>query len=194
VIAVGRGFAEAERPVLAGFLWDAFEAKFRRVLRDREAAAAVLGSGLRPQGVLTARRDGVAVGVALLKDRTGLTPVRASLRSFVSAYGPVSGTLRAGLLGVLDEAIPPGVLAIDAVAVASAARGNGVGTLLLALAEKVARTRGHGTLMLEVVTDNTGARRLYERLGFSVVSTTRAGPVVRRAFGITGYHRMHKAV
>ncbi len=45
-------------------------------------------------------------------------------------------------------------------------RGRGVGTALLAAVERKARADGCCKLTLEVLDDNEGARRLYERLGF----------------------------
>lgn len=46
------------------------------------------------------------------------------------------------------------------------ARGKGVGSELVAAAERASRRRGCRTLRLEVRTDNTGAIRLYEQLGY----------------------------
>jgi len=53
-------------------------------------------------------------------------------------------------------------------------RGRGIGTALMSEAERLARPRGR--LRLGVGTDNPGARRLYERLGYrglgELVTTT----------------------
>ena len=64
---------------------------------------------------------------------------------------------------------------VDVVYVRPEARGRGLGAdLLRAAAEQV----GEGaTLELEVLESNEGARRLYERLGFSTVERTLAAPV-----------------
>mgnify|MGYP001565573067 FL=1 len=45
-------------------------------------------------------------------------------------------------------------------------RGRGIGTGLLACAERFARTRGVHRMELEVFENNTNAVRLYEKLGF----------------------------
>ena len=50
--------------------------------------------------------------------------------------------------------------------VAPAYRGRGIGTVLTGTAEKLIRARGHETASLSVSTDNSAARRLYERLGY----------------------------
>ena len=52
------------------------------------------------------------------------------------------------------------------VAVLASHRGRRIGELMLALAEQVARERGACKLTLEVLSGNTGACRLYQRIGF----------------------------
>ena len=44
--------------------------------------------------------------------------------------------------------------------------GRGVGSLLIAAAEDIARQRGFDRIGIGVLVDNTAARRLYERLGY----------------------------
>ncbi len=58
------------------------------------------------------------------------------------------------------------VLAVMGLAVAPAARRRGVGAALLAAAEDHARARGARKISLRVLSTNTGALRLYQRLGF----------------------------
>lgn len=52
------------------------------------------------------------------------------------------------------------------IAIMPEARGKGVGEKLVAACERAARARGCRTLQLEVHTNNAGAIRLYERLGY----------------------------
>ena len=52
------------------------------------------------------------------------------------------------------------------VAVLASHRGQRIGEQMLALAEQIARERGACKLTLEVLSGNTGACRLYERIGF----------------------------
>ena len=53
------------------------------------------------------------------------------------------------------------------VAVLASHRGQGVAEKMLALAETIARERGACKMTLEVLQGNTGADRLYRRLGFA---------------------------
>ncbi|WP_344245153.1 GNAT family N-acetyltransferase [Actinocorallia libanotica] len=57
---------------------------------------------------------------------------------------------------------------IQGLAVDPAAQGRGVGRLLLEAAVAEARRQGASKLTLRVLSGNTTARRLYERLGFTV--------------------------
>lgn len=64
------------------------------------------------------------------------------------------------------ESLAPGSWYVNAIAVFDVLRGEGVGTQLMELAEDLAtRTNSQG-LSLIVAEANTGARRLYERLGY----------------------------
>lgn len=64
---------------------------------------------------------------------------------------------------------------VTQVMVAPEFQGRGVGTRLLAECEAECLGQGMETLGLEVHRDNHGARRLYERCGFSVCGRTDAG-------------------
>jgi ribosomal protein S18 acetylase RimI-like enzyme len=55
---------------------------------------------------------------------------------------------------------------IDTICVAPDARGRGIGTMLLRFAEQQAQKLGYTKLSLNVETEKTKARRLYEREGF----------------------------
>jgi [ribosomal protein S18]-alanine N-acetyltransferase len=60
------------------------------------------------------------------------------------------------------------------IAVADTARGRGLGEVLVAAAEKVARKNGCRWMRLEVRQDNAGAVRLYERLGYRRIAAKSA--------------------
>ena len=60
---------------------------------------------------------------------------------------------------------PPDHLLVD-ISLFPAARGRGIGASLIGAAQQAAAVRGCG-MTLHVLQHNTGARRLYERLGFA---------------------------
>ncbi len=64
------------------------------------------------------------------------------------------------------EDMVPGTWYVNVLATLPEFRGNGYGTELLALAETAARESAKRGLSIIVADTNTGARRLYERLGY----------------------------
>jgi GNAT superfamily N-acetyltransferase len=68
---------------------------------------------------------------------------------------------------------------LDLLYVRSDARGGGTGKELLRAAAQFVREQGAEMLELEVLESNTGARRLYERLGFTTVERNLAVAVDR---------------
>ncbi len=69
---------------------------------------------------------------------------------------------------VIDQEAHEDEAYIDTVCVAPAARGKGIGTLLLQFAEELTKQRGYTKLSLNVETQKEEARCLYERLGFVI--------------------------
>ena len=68
------------------------------------------------------------------------------------------------------EASAPGSWYINAIATFENHRGKGVARLLIEDAERQARSDGCDRLSLIVASENTGAKRLYEKLGYKDVS------------------------
>jgi ribosomal protein S18 acetylase RimI-like enzyme len=68
------------------------------------------------------------------------------------------------------EARVPGSWYVNAVAAVPRFRGLGVGTFLMGIAELLARAAGASEVSLIVAADNSGARRLYQRLGYEVAA------------------------
>jgi GNAT superfamily N-acetyltransferase len=59
------------------------------------------------------------------------------------------------------------VAMLESLFVVEAFRGQGVGSALLKVAREMSLARGQKVMMLNVLSGNGGARRLYEREGFS---------------------------
>jgi len=66
---------------------------------------------------------------------------------------------------------------VDVLYVRAAARGKGLGRELLRAAAAHAREQGADVVELDVVEDNDGARRFYDRLGFATIERRLAAPV-----------------
>lgn len=99
----------------------------------------------------------------------------AGRRSFLVAWdgGRPAGTVVVRWTGLPVEghgAVPE----IGSLAVVPDRRGEGIGSRLVAAAERRVRERGGGAAAIVVAADNLGARRLYERLGYRDTGVPRA--------------------
>ena len=73
-----------------------------------------------------------------------------------------------------------GDLYVFDIVVDESARGRGHGTAALRLVEELARARGADAVALSVFAHNSGAIRLYERLGYEVVIKDKGGQRMRK--------------
>lgn len=190
-IRITKGFADAERPLVARLYWQAFGPKLGRVLGPASRATAFFETILNPGFALAARdADGRLLGVAGFKTAEGgLTG--GGLRDLARAYGWLGALWRAALLSVLERPLQPGVFQMDGIFVDAAARGQGVGTRLLDAICAEAAARGMAEVQLDVIDTNPRARALYERHGFTAIGTEETGPFAR-VFGFTSATRMRR--
>ena len=77
------------------------------------------------------------------------------------------------------ENLVPGTWYVNVLAVRPQFRGHGLGTQLLDLADKTAQSLGKRRLSVIVSDANAGARRLYERCGYSQSATR---PIVKEGW------------
>jgi ribosomal protein S18 acetylase RimI-like enzyme len=152
--------------------------------------------------VVTQLRNRVAVRLARPEDEPGLARLDAAAWTPTSGFPSVTARVgdpfftfftdesppEAHLVAELDgrlagyirvlpvSALPENahVLGVVGLAVAPGARRQGVGSALLAAAERYVRARGVRKLSLHVLSTNETALRLYERLGFEREGTLRA--------------------
>ncbi|MFJ8435329.1 GNAT family N-acetyltransferase [Kitasatospora sp. NPDC094019] len=95
----------------------------------------------------------------------------AADRLFHRITGPAAhiGVERDGrLVGIGLVVSAPGCAGVFCMATDPAHRRQGIAGAILHVGARWARARGAGTLYLQVMADNAGARRLYERVGFEV--------------------------
>jgi ribosomal protein S18 acetylase RimI-like enzyme len=176
-----RDARKEDSDAVAGILAEAFPALYRATFGPLdEPTRARLLTALYDAGTLSlthtrvCERDGKVIGLAVLHvgESIGRGRVGDYWRLLVRQLGlwravrAFCGSLftNAYLNGRIPHAAD--LVYIEALAVASEERGHGIGTRLLH--DAVAWTQAHGRsrLALNVLQSNTGARRLYERLGF----------------------------
>jgi ribosomal protein S18 acetylase RimI-like enzyme len=129
---------------------------------------------------LVAEDGGAVVGLvvrfpgsqwAALRRRTAT----AMLRAAGVRNGPVL-VWRGSILDRLIPGMPPGAMYVPALSVAPNHRGRGAGSAMLGRVIEEAVGLGLRVVALDVGARNSGAIRLYSRLGFEVASKRRIGP------------------
>jgi ribosomal protein S18 acetylase RimI-like enzyme len=178
--------AESQRAPAGQIYYEAFRRKLQPLIGRPAATRAVLTAGLNLAMTMGALADGRLLGIAGLHSHAD-NFARVSLRASVAALGLAHGVYAWAALSLFVAAspCPADELRVAALAVDAAARGQGVGTRLLTAVFDQARHAGCRTVRLEVVDTNTGARALYERLGFTEIKTYRY-PLVRHWLGFSG--------
>ncbi len=148
----------------------------------RVARAAFEGPStmLSHRRALVAQDGGAVVGLvvrfpgsqwAALRRRTAT----AMLRAAGVRNGPVL-VWRGSILDRLIPGMPPGAMYVPALSVAPNHRGRGAGSAMLGRVIEEAVGLGLRVVALDVGARNSGAIRLYSRLGFEVASKRRIGP------------------
>ena len=183
-IRIAAGFLPQHRAAVAASFWQAFSGKLAPVLGPETRALAFLDRTLDPGFALSATdADGSFLGVAGFKTDQGAL-VGGGLRDLAAIYGWVGTPWRLPILALLERETKPGVLLMDGIFVTEAARGKGVGTLLLQAIKAEATRRGAQSVRLDVIDSNPRARALYERQGFVAMGTHSIGPL-RHLFGFS---------
>jgi len=192
-IMIQRGFEDALRHPTAEIFWEAFGSKLGFTLGDAARGVPLLAESFVPQDILIALDGEQVLGVLALRDNSGMDAIDLSPALMARHYG-LSGILRLAVMGlVFNTHANDSELWVDSIAVASAARGRGVGTKLLEAAFQAAADGGYQTIGLEVIDQNPRAQALYERLGFVVTGEKSVG-VFSRWVGFASYIRMSKPI
>ncbi|WP_422370123.1 GNAT family N-acetyltransferase [Hoeflea sp.] len=186
---VAGGLRSEHREDAALLFWEAFKGKLGPVMRPRDRAISYLCKNIDAGHAISAVSEaGELLGVVGYKTGQGGF-VGGGLREFCSVYGWAGGFWRGLVLSTLDRPVEPGTLLMDGIFVAQAARGQGVGTLLLDAVKSRARQLGCNAVRLDVIDTNPRARALYERQGFVAVETRETG-LFRHVFGFRSSTRM----
>jgi ribosomal protein S18 acetylase RimI-like enzyme len=177
-----KGLPEPLRRQGAALYWEAFGAKLGRVLGpDRLALTFFERVILADHCVVAIDARGNLLGLAGFKSIAG-SFAGGSWSDLWAVYGLWGGFWRGSLLWALSRDVDNERFLVDGICVASAARGQGIGTALLAALYQEAMARGYRAIRLDVVDTNGRARALYEREGFVATRTDYLG-LLRHVFG-----------
>lgn len=190
-VVLRQGLPDRLRAEAAELYWDAFGGKLARVMGPRAKAVAFLQKALRADHVISALSDnGDLLGLVGFKTHVG-SFAGGDWADLRAVYGSFGAVWRAGLLSLLERDVENERFLLDGICVAAAARGQGVGTLLLQAICDEARARNYPGVRLDVIASNPRARALYERFGFVALKTEKLGPL-RYVFGFEASTTMIK--
>ena len=151
-------------PALSLF-WKAFSRKLRFTLGSEEKAIRFFERCVvSEQAICVIDSAGQLAGFAALKS-DGHSFVNPTLATFRDEYGMLGGVIRALIMSQLDSKPTANDIMIESICVNESVRGMGIGQMLLSYIKDLACKQGKNVI-LDVIADNTGARRLYERIGF----------------------------
>ncbi len=169
------GIPERLRTAAARLYDGAFGAKLGLAIPSAQARQTVLADAFELSSAVAALAGPRLVGVAGFHTSSGSLTSGLRAPRLVQQLGWVGGLRALAVLALFERAPPKHALLMDGLCVAAEARGQGIGTELIALLEALARARGLQSLRLDVIDTNPDARRLYERLGFVATRTTTFG-------------------
>ena len=186
------GLPDALRPAAAGLYWEAFGAKLGRVMGPEARALSYLTRIMRADHVLVALEGDRLLGLAGFRTPEASFAVGGP-EDLAAVYGVVGGAWRGWLMARLASEVDNENFLLDGLCVAPEARGQGVGTALMAAIAAEARARDYPGVRLDVVEDNRRARALYRRLGYDEVRRQGIGWLAP-IFGFSGAVTMVKRI
>jgi GNAT superfamily N-acetyltransferase len=177
------GFPESQRDCVVGLFWQSFRGKLEPVMKPEENALAFLERVADAAHAISAlSTDGRVLGIAGFKTANGAF-IGGGLRDMCAVYGLIGGFWRGLVLSLLERPLQPGTLLMDGIFVSDDARGQGIGSALLAAIKDRATELGCSSVRLDVIDTNPRARDLYERQGFIAGKTADMGPLLQYVFG-----------
>lgn len=156
------------RQGLARCIAEGFERDFSALCKDTEKTARAIEGGIRTPRFWVAEEKDILAGTAALSDCRERA-VRTDRAGYLKHFGPLRGRLALFVLKEEFETplkIPEKTGYLEFVAVDRRFRRQGVATALL---QKILSSGLYQDYLLDVVNTNTGAIRLYEKLGFQTV-------------------------
>ncbi|WP_022704652.1 GNAT family N-acetyltransferase [Pseudorhodobacter ferrugineus] len=196
-VVLHHGLPDRLRAEAAELYWEAFGEKLCRVMGPKPRALAFLYNALRADHVILALSQGGVdrgdlLGLAGFKTHAGAF-AGGEWTDLKAVYGLFGAAWRATVLSLLERDVENERFLMDGICVAPAARGQGIGTLLLIAVCKEAQAHGFCGVRLDVISNNPRARALYERFGFVAVKTDRLG-LLRHVFGFDASTTMVKTL
>ncbi|MCL5292101.1 MAG: GNAT family N-acetyltransferase [Actinobacteria bacterium] len=194
-INIERGLPAQHRRRAAEICYEGFRQKLDPLVGSREQSITVLETVLEPGLAVIATCRGEVAGLAGLHydGHRFFNPRWSHVTHAFRGLRAPKAVLALLLMLFANRHNRPGQLSLSVIAVDPSMRGNGIGTLLLQAVFEFAQAKSFSAVSLDVADTNTGAYRLYERMGFVPTRTVRL-PFLRRTMGVSGMTTMVKRI
>lgn len=181
----------------ATLLFDqAFSGKFKYAIPKSHLRVKFWTEILNTQQILGAYVDNELAGMALLtlESQPGFLPTaKKSLFEVLGIGRGIRAAFYFVLFSKLDKKVKFPNAYVEAISVSEKFRGKGIGSELLAELSLIAKNQGLKTLCLQVIIENESARKLYERLGFKIISTKKT-PILQVFAKVSGADLMERNI
>ena len=173
--------------------YDAFALKFRIGFRNADDYVRLFHDQVNAQNCITATVDGELSGILTINTR-GREFYKFSIVKLLARFNPIRASRILFNLAIMALEGRPSVdvFMVETLVVDPRFRGMGIGTKLLEHAETVAANWDKRKMVLDVIDENDGARRLYERRGYKVTKSQRGFPL--QLVGTRALHTMEKVL
>ena len=166
----------------------AFAQKFKNAIPDNETRIMFWSLVLNQNQILAAFKENEIVGISLLtfSDNPGFLPEsRKILFKFLGGLKGARAAFYFILYSKLDTKISKDFVYLEAISVSEKFRGQGIGSLIIMELKRLLTADNKMQLQLKVTLENTAARKLYEKLGFKLIST-KYTPILKWFTGVSG--------
>lgn len=167
----------------AALYYEAFRQKFEPIMRSQKHGVEILKTSFDAERAFVAINEDQLTGIAGLQ-YDGRQLINPKVSTFMQHFGWMKGLIKLMLFALFDRTPRKGELIMDGIVVHPDRRGEKIGSRLLRAVLDFARARGFATVRLDVVDTNTGARRLYEKMGF-IATETQHYPYLRKIMGFS---------
>jgi ribosomal protein S18 acetylase RimI-like enzyme len=171
--------------ILKEAFWGKLEWYFSRV--DKEEALLLFEKAITYNMGYYYKEDDIVLGAVLLgKQGMPHLTIDSNIRKRI-------GFFKGWLLKIVFTISPlkKGDLCLQMISVSSAARGKGIGKKLLGYLDKFAEKEGFKQIVLDVIDNNIGALKLYEREGYLVTKHMNT-KIFTHGMGFDGVYIMKK--
>lgn len=166
------GLPEPYRLKAAELYEEAFQQKFAPIVKSKEKLIEILAVSIQPEFAVVALKENHLVGLAGFHNKGSSFTSEGSASLIIKKLGLFKGLWAIALFTILYERkAAEGELLMDGIVVDPSMRGQGIGTKMFETLCEYATNEGFGSIRLDVVDTNPGAKKLYESQGFKETKT-----------------------